>query len=64
MRMPKTVALLGNAPFAADELASYLSRCTGCRVGDVGYPFTLKATGGDGEGFHVVVAPDGACIES
>ncbi len=64
MKMPAAVALRGNAPFAVEELAAYLIRCTGCIVDDRGYPFTLEATGGEGEGFQITVSPEGTHIQS
>jgi len=64
MRFPETVTVTSNAPFAAEELAAYLCRCTGCKVGEGGYPFALEAAGGEGEDFQLSVTPDGASIQS
>ncbi len=64
MQWPGSICLRGNAPFASAELAAYLSRCAGCRAGQQGYPITLEATGGEGEGFHIAVTPEGTRIQS
>ena len=64
MRLPHNIILHSNAPFAAEEIATYLYRCTGRKVSDHGYPLTLEAIGGTGEQFQIVVTPEGIRIQS
>ncbi len=64
MQWPIDYQLLGNAPFAATELAAYLLRITGRSAGDNGYPITLAATGGEGEQYHITVTADSTSIQS
>ncbi len=64
MRLPQAFSIHGNAPYAMRELSGYLRRITAQGAQENGYPFTLEATGGEGEEFHLSVTPEGAHIQS
>ena len=55
MHFPKTLSISGNMPFAQNELARCLTAMTGAELRPEGYPFTVTAGQGRGEGYRVSV---------
>lgn len=55
MRFPQSVFITGNMPFAQSELSRCLTAMTGAELRPEGYPFTVTAGHGRGEGYRVSV---------
>ena len=55
MRLPQSVFITGNMPFAQSELSRCLTAMTGAELRPEGYPFTVTAGQGRGEGYRVSV---------
>lgn len=55
MRLPQSVFITGNMPFAQSELSRCLTAMTGAELRPEGYPFTVTAGHGRGEGYRVSV---------
>ena len=64
MRFPQSVFITGNMPFAQSELSRCLTAMTGAELRPEGYPFTVTAGHGRGEGYLVEVTEQRTVIQS